>query len=1060
VPSHRNGALLSYGGLRSLGQPPPGLDGCPHADNRRVTARISSPVFVGRGAELQRLQAVLDGARSGTVGTVLVGGEAGVGKTRLLAELRTGADAAGVRYLGGACVDLGDGARPYDPLVAALRPWLRSLAPEDFIRIVGPARSAVLQLIPDLEAGDAEPMAPTLTSATQSSLYLQVLGLIERIAADATTVIALEDLHWSDRSTRDLLRFLVRNLTHGRVALIGTYRTDELNERHPFLTLLAELGRSRQVERIELAPFTRGEVHEQLAGILGSPPDRALVARVHERSGGNPFFTEELLAVAERAERRLGLTLREALLARVGGLSIASRDLLRVVAVAGQSARHDVLAMVTRMEQHEMAAALREAIERHLLVAGDDEVMQFRHGLVREAVYGELLPGERLALHAAVAGAVEHVHAGRDIDAAVASELAHHWYEARDARQALPALVRAGRAAERMFAFGNAFAHDHLALSLWSAATETVEGLTRDELRMRTAEEAALSGAYRRAIELVEAALDDQAGIERDPLHTGALLERLAVYHLGSGNPDAAQPVARRALDLLPADPPSVARAQVLGVLAQALGLKCHFGESNHIALEALATARRVGSAGAEIRALGCIGRNATAVGDAESGVRTLREALTLARSVADFPGAAEISIELAQALHWAGDLNEACRVADEAIAESSRWGTEGFASALRAIRGVSAFLLGRWTEADDWIAAALERDPVGSHGVLAHGAQALLDLGRGRLEPAAEHLEIVLLMCEDLTAIAYGWTDLYSSMALLSIARGQPSEAIDAVREGVARSAEPELDVHMRVSYRLAIRAAADLAEVARPLGATAELDEALAIGREFDQRLDRHAELVHALAGGGDAHLALDLALGKAELSRLVGRSSATRWATAAAVADELQHPHEAAYSRFRQAEALLLSRGSRATAQAAAAEAHRVACDLGATPLQREIEGLAVRSRLQLDSRSAGPEETSGVAPRGDASPFKLTLREQDVLERLTLGRTNREIASDLFISEKTASVHVSNIKSKLGANGRAEIAAIAVRLGLVPGTADGHDSAGSVAGGSARTARSGM
>lgn len=1002
-----------------------------------MSTRISSPIFVGRGEELRRLQAVLDGATGGTVGTVLVGGEAGVGKTRLLAEFRARATSAGVRVLEGGCIDLGDGARPYDPFVAALRPWLRSLPAEDLDRIVGPARSAVAQLIPDLESADGAPPAERPTSASQSSLYLQVLGLVERIAADSPTVIALEDLHWSDRSTRDLLRFLVRNLAQGRVMLIGTYRSDELNERHPFLTLLAELGRNDQVDRFELSRFTPGEVHDQLAGILGHAPDRPLVSRLHQRGGGNAFFTEELLAVAERGEQRIGLTLREMLLARVGGLSAASRELLRVVAVAGQSARHDVLSAVTRMEPSELAGALREAIDRHLLLAGDDEVMQFRHGLLREAVHEELLPGERLALHAAVAEAVATLHADGEIDATIASELAHHWYEARDAHRALPALLRAGRAAEQVFAFGNAFAHFHLALSLWPAVTDPIDGMTRQELRMRTAQAAALTASYHRAIALVVAALDDDAGLEPDPMRTGALLERLATYHLGSGNPDAAQPVARRALDLLPADPPSVARAQVQGILALALGLQSHFDESNRMAQETLETARLVGSAEAEIRALGSIGRNAAAVGDAESGVRTLRQALVLARSVGDFAGAAEISLELALALHWAGDLEEACAVADEAIAETSRWGAEGPGSALRAIRGVSAFLLGRWQEADEWIAGALEREPVGSPGVLAHGAQGLVDLGRGRLESAAEHLEIVLLMCQDFTATAYGWTDLYSSMALLSIERHQPSEAIESVRDSLARSADPERDVHMRVCHRLAIRAAADLAEVARPLGDEKGLEQALAIGREFDERLERHARLVRALPGGGDPHLALDMALGKAELSRLLGSSSATGWADAAAAANKLQHPHEAAYSRYRQSEALLLSRGSRATAQTAAAEANRIARELGAEPLRHAIEGLATRSRLDLESRPANAGGPPTDQPAGRAGPFSLTTREQDVLERLALGQTNREIATDLFISEKTASVHVSNIKSKLGANGRAEIAAIAVRLGLVSG-----------------------
>jgi len=1005
--------------------------------------RISSPVFVGRGEELQRLQSVLHGAVAGSVGTVLVGGEAGVGKTRLLTEFRELASSSGLRVLVGGCVDLGDGARPYDPFVAALRPWLMSLTAADFNRIVGPARATVRQLIPDLYSRDEdEPPADPRTSATQSTLYLHLLGLIERIAADKPTVIALEDLHWSDRSTRDLLRFLVRNLSESRAMVIGTYRTDELNERHPFATLLADLSRSDQVERFELAPFGASEVHDQLAGILGRPPDRSLVSRVHARGGGNAFFTEELLAVEERGEPRIGLTLREMLLARVGGLSAPSREVLRVVAVAGQSARHDVLGNVTGMETAALAAALREAFDRHLLLAGENEVMQFRHGLLREAVYDELLPGERVALHAAVASAADRIHAGSDIDAAVASELAYHWYEARDPSRALPAQLRAGQAAERMFAFGNAFAHYQLALGLWSAATESVEGMTRGDVRVRSAEAGALAGAYPQAIGLIGAALEDDDGAEPDAARAGALLERLAAYHLGAGNPDLAQPVARRALELLPAEPPSVARAQVLGILAQALGLQCHFDESNLLAEEALAAARVVGSAEAEIRALGCIGRNAAVVGDAESGVRTLRKALALAHSVGDYIGAAEIAIELVFALHWAGDLEEASRVADAAIGESSRWGVEGFGCSLRAIRGVSAYLLGRWVEADEWIAGALARDPVGSPGVLAHGARALLDLGRGDLDSAAEHLEVVLLMCRDFTATAYGWTDLYSSMALLSIERRQPAEAIESVRESLARSADPERDVHMRVCHRLAIRAAADIAEVARPLGDKATLDEALAIGREFDGLLDRHAQLVRALPGGGDPHLELDVALAKAELSRLIGRSSESAWAGAAAAAAALQHSHEAAYSRFRQAEALLLSRGSRASAQLAAGEAHRIASALGAGPLQREIEQLAVRSRLDLASPAAG-KQTAANAPVSRGTPFNLTRREQDVLERLTSGRTNREIADDLFISEKTASVHVSNIKSKLGANGRAEIAAIAVRLRLVPEPSDENE-----------------
>ena len=644
-----------------------------------MSARISSPVFVGRDEELGRLEAVLEGATAGTVGTVLVGGEAGVGKSRLLAEFRTRAASAGVRVLEGGCVDLGDGARPYDPFVAALRPWLRSLPPEDFDRIVGPARSTVLQLIPDLESGsEGEAPIESPTSATQSLLYLQVLGLIERIAADAPTIVALEDLHWSDRSTRDLLRFLARNLTHGRTMLIGTYRTDELNERHPFLTLLAELGRSAPVERFELARFTPGEVRDQIAGILGHAPDRPLVARLHERGGGNPFFTEELLAVAERGEQRMGLTLREALLARVGGLSTTSRDVLRVVAVAGQSAREDVLALVTRMEPSDIASALREAVDRYLLQAGDDGVMQFRHGLLQEAVNDELLPGERLALHAAVAEAVESLHADLDMDATVASELAHHWYEARDARQSLPALLRAGQAAERVFAYGNAFAHFHLALSLWPTLTEAVDGMTRQELRMRTAEAAALTASYRRAIDLVLGRWTTTWPSSRTrcaPARCSSGWPRITSGRVTPMRRSPSRAVRSRSYPRTPRR----SRARRCRASSRTR-LGCRATSTSPIAWPKKPSRPRAGLAAveAEIRALGSIGRNATAVGDATAGVRTLREALALARTAGDFTGAAEIAIELALALHWAGDLQDACAVADEAIAECGRWGAEG----------------------------------------------------------------------------------------------------------------------------------------------------------------------------------------------------------------------------------------------------------------------------------------------------------------------------------------------------------------------------------------------
>ena len=260
-----------------------------------VATRVSSPVLIGRSVEFERLRAALRGAREGRSSTIVVAGEAGVGKTRLISEFADFADRDGAVVLTGGCIVLGDGSLPYAPVVEALRGLVRRLSPDELEAIVGNGRADLARLVPDLGPAQDDGEDGLDSSWAQGRLFEMLLGVLDRLAAMAPVVFIVEDLHWSDRSTRDLVGFLIRNLRDVRVALVLTYRSDDLHRRHPLLPFLAELDRSGRVERLEVAPFDRGESAQQLRAIAGRDLDADLVESIHARSGGNAFFAEELL---------------------------------------------------------------------------------------------------------------------------------------------------------------------------------------------------------------------------------------------------------------------------------------------------------------------------------------------------------------------------------------------------------------------------------------------------------------------------------------------------------------------------------------------------------------------------------------------------------------------------------------------------------------------------------------------------------------------------------------------------------------------------------------------
>src|SRR6266487_1535084 len=367
-------------------------------------ATATNPVFVGRSEELGRLLRVLARAEKGWPAVALVAGDAGVGKTRLLAELAGHAERQGARVLLGGCMEAGDLGLPYVPFVDAFRDLGARPGESD---LVGPLAAAVpgLGLLMPRTGNGRVAAVPPGDGFERVQLFDGVLSLLVGLSELAPMLLVIEDLHWADRSTRDLVSFLTRTLRTGRVALVASYRSDDLHRRHPLRPLLAELLRVPDLERIELHPFSRGELAQHLAALGGGDLPAETVDRILARSEGNPFFAEELLAAgATRRDVALPEALADVLRDRIEALPDLAQQVLKVAAVAGRRVSHDLLVAAAGLPEAEVEQGLREAIAAQVLVTDPvTESYRFRHALLQEVVYSDLLPGERTRLHATYA---------------------------------------------------------------------------------------------------------------------------------------------------------------------------------------------------------------------------------------------------------------------------------------------------------------------------------------------------------------------------------------------------------------------------------------------------------------------------------------------------------------------------------------------------------------------------------------------------------------------------------------------------------------------------------
>src|SRR3954451_2053933 len=444
----------------------------PVAAARLMATRGASPEFVGRETELAQLEGALARARGGEPALALIGGESGVGKSRLVAELMAGALVGGTRVLAGDCVALGDAELPYAPIVAALR----SVDGEEVEAIVGHAAAGLAPLLPQLGAGDATALGPL----AQGRLFELLLALLGGMASEGNALLlVVEDLHWADRSTRDFLSFLIRTARSERIALVATYRTDELHRRHPLRPFLAEAERAPAVTRLAVPRFARTELRAQLEGILGHRPEGRLVDDLFARAEGNPFYSEELLAAGDHLPENV----RDTLITRIEALSPDAQTVLRMAAAAGPRVRHALLVRALDLPADALVAALREAVVHHLLV---HDPATDAYAFQREAIIDDLLPGERGPLHAALAHALTEDPA-LPASGGVAAALAFHWAAALNLPAAFGASCEAGAEAARLAAFAEANAHFERAAELFDAVPAEQRTTTRAPLLQRGA---------------------------------------------------------------------------------------------------------------------------------------------------------------------------------------------------------------------------------------------------------------------------------------------------------------------------------------------------------------------------------------------------------------------------------------------------------------------------------------------------------------------------------------------------------------------------------------------
>ncbi|WP_280264878.1 ATP-binding protein [Nocardia wallacei] len=939
-------------------------------------SEVVSGVLVGRAAEVTQLaEAVADDR----VSAVLIGGEAGIGKSRLIAEFGGRLDPS-VHLLIGRCPEFGGAATAFAPFMAALRTAVRRLGVDEVAAAL-PPRPALARWLPQLAVRSGLPVG----EPDGTRLFGEVLMLLEQWGAARPVVLVLEDLHWADQGTRELLAFLVANLSQREVLLVGTYRPAESA---PLREWVARLRRDPAVRVIVPRSLTRHEVGRQLAALLGSEPEPAVISQVSERSGGNPLFVEAL----SRSPEQIPADMTDLLLSFVSGLSDTGRAVLAAAAVIGSPVRHDTLAALTDLPAASLLVAVRELSDRQLLLTSETGY-EFRHVLIRQAVYENLLPAERARMHA---GLVEILRTGRETlpPSVYHTELAHHAEASNDMRQALIAHWQAAAGADD--AAAQLYPLQRVA-DLWddlpaAELLSTTKGAVLEQL----AAACDRTGAIARGSAAVEGAL---AAVDPDgePVRAARLYRLRAALRSRTGSGPGGD--VDRALELLPPRAPSILRAEILADRALH---RVFTGDPVGADEDAAAVLRLLESSPdpdpvriARLRARAHACRGLAAADDIDRAIACFGRARRDAEASSDSRTVLDVAVWESAVLVAAGRYQAAVDLAQQGIRAAHTAFRFEASGPILYVKWVQALVaLGRWSEAlevvDDVQLAQLPPLSIAALRL----CHARIALAQGNSSAAHDSAEQAAAQLGDGPWARQYRIQLYALRAALALERGE-TDVAQAILEHVVAAGTTVLTAHPHESWPL-------VALSARVPRVPAEL-------RALAESLPRTSPVDRAHAAEFRAH----------------DTATAADWSTAAAAWAALNQPYEQARALLAAAESAV-AEGDRTAASVALRAAAERAADLGAAPLLAAAQDLARRARLTLEHARADPPSSAATgAPRS----FGLTARELDVLRLVAEGMSNRNIATELFISANTAGVHVSRILTKLGAATRTEAAAVA-------------------------------
>ncbi|WP_177232010.1 AAA family ATPase [Agromyces sp. CF514] len=1015
----------------------------------------SAPAMIGRDADLSRLLTALDEVRTGAPFTVIIGGEAGIGKTRLVREFaRQVGD--GARFVVGQCVDLGTVAAPYAPVKAALRALVLDEGAERVLEAVGPGRAALIALLPelaasaglegaDLDAARAGTAGAIRGDTAAGQLHEAIAVLLETLSHDQPIVFVLEDLHWIDAASLALLRFLMRALGSSRVLTVLTYRSEDVTRGHPVRAFLAEADRDRWVDRRELARLASDDAEALVASLMPDDvnPTTQSVQTIVRRSDGVPFLIEELIGLDGcRDDAEVPETLRDLLLARYEALSDSTQQLLRLISIGGVRVPHALLVAVHDGTDEGIDSAAREAVLGGVLTIEGDEYA-FRHALVREAILADLLPGERARFHGRYARAYEDAAQGTR---RLAAEISFHWLGANDAARAFPATLKAMAEARAAAAYGSAAQLGERALGLWDVVPdpEATAKMSKLELMGRTASHLRNAGEGERGLALVRAALEECA---RDDPQYPRLLRDVGLYLANVGR-QGSIPLLEQALEALGDEGRDELRTTVLIALAGRFMIESRLDDAIEVSERALQAAERLGNPRFASTATNISGISRAAAGDVQGGLDLLERAHELAGD--DGPALLRYWVNASDLYYLIGDFHAAIRLAEEGLERAREQGVERSSGVILASNAVDPLLaVGEWERAELLTERALALDPPLPFTVYLNRARMWTALWRGEVDRASEmHRALRPSMSRVMAAEMQTRLGVGRVAAEIALAQADPARAWHEVR--ILLDEEHTLPPGYTLPFLWV--AARTVAAVRNRRGdAVAE-----ALGDEVESSLPLLVELLDRMSfwptapiwrAFFDAELAV--AADAPPAAAGVPGTDAGAWRSAVEhAADPAAHHFLAPYALQRLGEAELAT-GDRAAARASLQAAHERAVAGGVTSVTNQVVRVASAAGLALEGVGGGAAVRASVAARAAnvagepagssiaesptadalevaAAVEELTARERQVLELIAEGLSNRQIGERLYISGKTASVHVSAILRKLGASTRTEAA----------------------------------